>query len=290
MGAIEEGAPMSWRIGVVHTTRYDYAREVRSSYNEARITPLTTLDQLVLEATVTVTPSVEVFRYLDYWSSVVHAFNIDVPHSEMAVVGRSVVDTSTDGVGGSGASWSEVIDPLVADDWAELLAPTPIVAADDALHAVAEELRAGAASPTDAGAAAVGWVRDQLDYVTGTTGVHTSAIEAWHGGRGVCQDFAHLTLALARAMGIPARYCSGYLHPHPEAGIGQAVVGQSHAWVELWTGEWRGVDPTSGEDAGERHVLVARGRDYGDVTPIKGVLNGGLTAALEVGVELTRLA
>lgn len=75
-------------------------------------------------------------------------------------------------------------------------------------------------------------VRDRLAYVPGATGVSTSAVEAFHQREGVCQDFAHLTLAGLRALGIPARYVSGYLHPDPRAGIGETMVGQSHAWVE----------------------------------------------------------
>jgi transglutaminase-like putative cysteine protease len=138
--------------------------------------------------------------------------------------------------------------------------------------------------------AAVAWVRDQLTYVPGTTGVHTSAIEAWNGGEGVCQDFAHLTLALVRAMGVPARYCSGYMHPNGDADIGATVEGESHAWLEVWTGDWEALDPTAGRRIDTHHVLVARGRDYADVPPVKGIFQGGPTTSLEVGVSLTRLA
>jgi transglutaminase-like putative cysteine protease len=279
---------MSWRIRVEHSTEYQYAGEVRSSYNEARITPLTTVDQLVLEASVRVSPSAKVYRYLDYWSSVVHAFDLDLPHTHMSVVGRSVVETAAPRIRPLFESWEAIETPEIADDWAELLAPTKIVAADDELAAVAAGIRA-ATTPATAGSAISDWVRSQLTYVPGTTGVHTSALEAWHGGRGVCQDFAHLTLAVARSLGLPGRYCSGYLHPDPNAGIGVTVEGQSHAWVELWAGDWQGYDPTSGQPIGERHVLVTRGRDYTDVTPLKGVFNGGPATSLRVAVALTRL-
>src|SRR5581483_704123 len=109
---------------------------------------------------------------------------------------------------------------------------------------------------------------------------------------GVCQDFAHLTLALLRAMGLPARYCSGYVHPNGsgDARLGETVEGESHAWIDVWTGEWQGFDPTAGIPVGAHHVLVARGRDYADVPPIKGIFHGGPTARLDVTVSLTRLA
>jgi transglutaminase-like putative cysteine protease len=194
---------MTWRIGVVHTTDYTYAGEVRSSYNEARISPLTTIDQLVLEATVDVTPVARVFRYLDYWGSVVHAFNLSTPHDEMTVVARSVVQTSPPVIPETTKAWREMADPDLEDDFAELLASTAKVPLDANLREVAADLRVGT-TPEDAGAKIVDWVRSQLDYVPGTTQVHTSALEAWSGGRGVCQDFAHLTLGVARAQGLPS--------------------------------------------------------------------------------------
>ncbi len=132
-------------------------------------------------------------------------------------------------------------------------------------------------------------MHDSLSYEKGTTSVSTPAIEAWHAGRGVCQDFVHLSIALLRAMGIPARYVSGYLHPRDDAPIGETIAGESHAWAEAWIGEWFAFDPTNTSMVGERHVLVARGREYGDVTPLKGVYSGAPSSTPTVTVELTRL-
>ena len=95
---------------------------------------------------------------------------------------------------------------------------------------------------------------------------------------------------MLRSVGIPARYVSGYLYPRVDAAIGDTVAGQSHAWVEWWTGEWTGFDPTNGSSVDKGHVLVARGRDYGDVTPLKGVYHGAPSTELGVTVEITRLA
>jgi transglutaminase-like putative cysteine protease len=280
---------VSWRIKVEHRSRYRYSSEVRSSYNEARVTPLTTNSQLVLDADVTVSPKTRPYRYLDYWGSVVHAFDLHVPHEELLVVGRSVVETSVPYLAAGRITWAELDDPLLRDDFAELLAPTASVPLDDRLVAVAHELKAGR-TPQQAAEAAVAWVHDPLAYVAGTTEVHTSAVEAWEGGRGVCQDFAHLTLAVVRAMGIPGRYCSGYLHPNADAGVGATLFGESHAWLEVWTDDWHAFDPTIGWPIGERHVLVARGREYADVAPLKGIYRGGYASALEVTVNLTRMA
>ncbi|HET9689929.1 MAG TPA: transglutaminase family protein [Acidimicrobiales bacterium] len=280
---------MSWRIAVSHRSHYRYAGPVGKSYNEARITPLTTTTQLVLESAVAVTPATRPYRYIDYWGSIVHAFDVHEAHTDLVVTGASTVETSVLVAAAAPVGWDVLADAQRLDDFAEVLAPTRAVPVDDRLVAVAAELRAAAATPDDAARAAAGWVHDQLRYLPGSTGVHTSAVEAWDGGAGVCQDFAHLTLAVLRAAGIPARYCSGYLHPNADAGVGQRLLGESHAWVEWWTGDWRGFDPTSGWPVGERHVLVARGRDYTDVAPFKGVIDGGPTAGLSVEVALTRV-
>ena len=280
---------MSWRIEIRHHTGYHYRGEVVSSYNEARITPLTTPRQLVIEATVAVSPTAKVFRYWDYWGTIVDAFDIHVPHTELVVTGNSVVETSPPDDQVPDIGWDELGRPELRDRFAELLGPTTYVPLAEEVAEAARSLAEGR-SPAEAGQAAADWVRGQLRYERGTTTVSTSATEALHQRSGVCQDFVHLTLAVQRAMGIPARYTSGYLHPSPEAGVGATVAGQSHAWVEAWTGDWHGLDPTNGGPAGERHVTVGRARDYADVSPLKGIFQGGPAEALGVTVELTRLA
>jgi transglutaminase-like putative cysteine protease len=280
---------MSWRLSVVHRSGYTYATPVQSSYNEARVTPLTTPTQLVLEATLEVQPPAKPFRYWDYWGTAVHAFDLHTPHTDLLVTGRSLVETQA-APRRPAISWSELRTSTVSDHFAELLAPTGYVPSDDALVAAVVDDIGFEATPMEAVDHAVAWVRDEMVYEPGVTGVHTSALEALKGGRGVCQDFAHLTLAVLRRAGIPARYASGYVHPVVDAAIGEKVVGESHAWVEVWTGDWWGVDPTNGVSAGERHVLVARGRDYADVPPLKGIYHGGASHALHVEVAVTRLA
>jgi transglutaminase-like putative cysteine protease len=109
-------------------------------------------------------------------------------------------------------------------------------------------------------------------------------------GKGVCQDISHVTVGLLRALGLPARYVSGYLHPRRDAAVGEPVTGESHAWVEWWDGAWNGFDPTNSVDVGPRHVTIGRGRDYGDVPPFKGLFSGPKSEGHAVTVEVTRLA
>jgi transglutaminase-like putative cysteine protease len=187
-----------------------------------------------------------------------------------------------------GASWPDLADPSVRERFAELLAASSYVPTEPELAEVGRSLRGGS-TPAQAGLRAAEWTHEALRYERGATHVHTSSAQARAAGKGVCQDFAHVTLALLRAIGLPARYVSGYLHPAPDAEVGEATAGESHAWVEFWAGDWVAVDPTSLAEVGSRHVLLARGRDYADVRPLSGVYSGPAAEHFGVTVEVTRL-
>jgi len=279
-----------WRLAIRHTSTYRYEREVVASYNEVRITPLTTGGQVTIDTRLEVTPRARPRTYRDYWGTLVHTFDIHQPHRELVVVGTSLVETpAPDGAAPrSPSTWADLGRPDVVDGNYEYLHPTEVTGTVGNLDEVAAGLRADAPTPRDAVDLVSDWVRGVLVYEKGTTSVRTTATDAWTAGRGVCQDFVHLALALLRAMGIPARYASGYFHPRPDADPGETVHGESHAWAEAWTGGWQPFDPTNDVPVAERHVLVARGRDYRDVTPLKGIISGAPSATPDVLVELTR--
>ena len=279
---------MSWRIAIRHRTGYRYAGPVRASYNEARLTPPSLDGQRTLQASLAVTPAVRPLRYVDYWGTMVDAFDIHVPHTELVVLATSMVETARPRPLSAGANWADLADPAVQDRFAELLTASTYVTAEPELAEVGRSLRAGS-TPVQAGLRAAGWTHETLRYERGATHVHTSSAEARAAGKGVCQDFAHVTLALLRAVGLPARYVSGYLHPAVEAEVGETTAGEGHAWVEFWAGDWVAVDPTSLADVGSRHVLLARGRDYADVRPLSGVYSGPAAEHFGVTVEVTRL-
>ncbi|MFN8017671.1 MAG: transglutaminase family protein [Acidimicrobiales bacterium] len=281
---------MTWRLQVAHTTRYRYSAPVLQSYNEARLEPRSDRHQAVLSSRVEVEPATRVVRHVDYWGSVVHHFDLQVPHQELTVVGRAMVETGTERAEPGEASWAELRSPDLRDQFEELLVPTPTVSWGEELDEVAASLADIHPTPAQAAEAAVGWVHERLDYRTGLTGVHSTVDEVLEHGFGVCQDFAHVSLALLRAMGIPAWYVSGYLHPKPDAEIGEVIVGESHAWVAAFTGTVWPLDPTSLHPVAERHIRVAAGRDYHDVAPFKGIYAGRAEQELEVTVELARTA
>ena len=244
----------------------------------------------MLSSRVEVTPSARVVRHIDYWGSVVHHFDLQIPHDELTVVGRAVVEAGQDPPEPGDASWADLADPASLDSFEELLAPTTMVSWEGELAEVAAEIKAAHDTPAAAAEAASGWVHDRLTYRRGGTHVRTTATEVLAHGAGVCQDFAHLNLALLRAMGIPSWYVSGYLHPASDAEVDEVITGESHAWVAAFTGSVWTLDPTSMHPVAERHVRVAAGRDYHDVAPFRGIYAGTATQELEVTVEIARTA
>lgn len=279
---------MSWRVRVRHTTGYRYDAPVVASYNEARLTPVTDVDQLTLESRIVTTPDAVQQRYWDYWGTQVTAFDLHVPHDGLEVTATSVVDTADERRLDEVPDWELLRSAQVRDRHVEMLAHSERTWPDAATAEQVTEAVRGL-SPLDAARTVMDLVHDRVAYQPGSTGVATSAHEAWGLGTGVCQDIAHVTLGLLRAVGLPAAYVSGYLHPRHDAALGEPVVGESHAWVEVWLGGWWGYDPTNRVPAGERHVVVGRGRDYGDVTPLKGLYSGTGSHSLGVTVEITRL-
>jgi len=282
---------VSWRLRVVHSTGFAYDGPVTSSYNEARLTPRSDARQNVIVNRVETVPATRAYRYTDYWGTAVTAFDLHAPHDELEVTGMSVVETEPgprvpeDEL----ATWDDLNSEEVKDRYDEMLSYTEYVPRNRQLIAAAKRVAKGL-TPEETVEAVARYVHEEMEYVPGTTGVHTTAVDAWNERKGVCQDYAHLTLVMLRGLGIPARYVSGYLHPRPDAKIDKTVQGQSHAWIEAWTGGWWDIDPTNNTPITEQHVSVGIGRDYADVSPLKGVYTGGKAKDLDVIVEITRLA
>ncbi|MHA3020758.1 transglutaminase family protein [Mycobacterium sp. BMJ-28] len=278
-----------WRMRVVHATGYAYKSPVTASFNEARLTPRSDSRQNVILNRVETAPATRSYRYVDYWGTAVTSFDLHAPHTELEVTSSSVVETEPDALPEEKVSWDELRSEAVIDRFDEVLSPTGYAPASKRVQRVGQRI-AKEYAPQEAVIAAANWAHSELDYVPGTTGVHSSGLDALREGKGVCQDFAHLTLVLLRSMGIPSRYVSGYLHPHREAVIGDTIDGQSHAWIQSWTGGWWNYDPTNDKSINEQYITVGVGRDYADVTPLKGIYSGEGSTDLDVVVEITRLA
>ncbi|HSY14793.1 MAG TPA: transglutaminase family protein [Jatrophihabitantaceae bacterium] len=283
---------MTSRLRVQHVSRYSYQHPINASFNEARLTPMATRWQQPLDTFVQVPEATWQYQYVDYWGTRVRVFEAQRPHLQLVVHASSVVELDATQLPAPdrGLSWESLRSAATRERFGELLRQSPATAPEPALAALAASI-AAENDPHQTALAICTRIHQEMDYLPGSTGVHTAAREAWLARSGVCQDYAHVVIGALRHVGLPARYVSGYLHPNPDAAIGETSTGQSHAWVEWWLTDWVGHDPTNDSPLGEHHVLVGRGRDYADVPPIKGIVAGISAAAeLEVSVEVTRLA
>jgi transglutaminase-like putative cysteine protease len=278
------------RLRIRHLTGFKYGGDVTASYNEARMLPVSSDGQLVLFSSLEILPISSQHGYVDYWGSRVSSFEILTPHRELSLTATSLVEVRSRGHDDCGIGWDDLT--AAAELATASVEQLPQTRRTDPPDEVVDIARGIAAEHGDACAAAVGIcsaIHDSVQYMQGVTAVTTTAREAWQQRKGVCQDIAHLAIGALRSVGIPARYVSGYLHPKPDAAIGETVAGESHAWVEWFCGDrWRGWDPTNDIPIGDRHVLVGRGRDYNDVPPLRGVYAGPFGSSLFVTVEITR--
>lgn len=273
---------MSWRLKVVHETHFKYESEVSASFNEARMAPMNTREQLVIYHALKVVPETRIFTYSDYFKSTVEAFDIHAKHTSLDIISENIVETTAFKPENS-LSWDDLKSTRLQSDFAEYLTFTKLV------DKVPDDL---GLSKLALPLAVLHFVKDSLmNYLTykpGVTNVTTTASQAWEQKVGVCQDFTHVALSLLRSVGIPARYVSGYLYTG-SGEIGETVEGESHSWVEAWIGYWHPIDPTNGRDVIEDHVVVAYGRDYHDVSPLRGIFSGGQSRKIDVTVSLTRM-
>jgi len=282
------GATEIRRHRIVHKTSIGYDRRATASYNELRMTPLTEPGQSTLENRLRVRPMTWSHVYRDYWGAHVTAMEAIGDHSSLEVEATSTVERSNSVALPTGGTWTDLAEPRLLDLQNEYVTVTERTDPGDELLELAREAR-GPRTPRDTAYRVVEVVRQRMTYQTGATHVHSGAQQAWSEGRGVCQDFAHVTIGALRSLGVPARYVSGYLAHKREAEVGETSKGESHAWVEFWDGGWVPFDPTNGVFVGLDHVVVVRGRDYSDVQPFKGVYTGAAESTLKVEVSFTRL-
>jgi transglutaminase-like putative cysteine protease len=280
---------MSMQLRVVHTTRYQYDGKAVASYNQARLTPVTTPEQIVVHSRLEVSPKPWTYEYTDYFGSRVVAFEVVDPHDAMTVTATSTVQVNRPPTPQPATTWHELAQREVADRWTEYLMLPETVAPPPDFAERAREVASAAALPGHAARRLCALVAQEVSYVPGTTDVMTTAARTWEQRSGVCQDMAHLVIGGLRSVGIPARYVSGYFHPFPSPAVGEPTEGASHAWVEWWDNGWHPFDLTSSVEPDDRYVVVAVGRDYDDVKPLAGIYSGAATSAMEVSVEITRL-
>lgn len=258
------------RLEVTHVTTLNHDRPISETHMEVRLRPLEGMGQRVESFALEIQPESRVRWYRDSFGNHVGYFDHVPSHESVVVRAHSIVRTAADGNGAAAAPEEFPEDFLHFRE--------PVLDLPD-IREIAGRFR-----PDEAGLDAMAlWIHDQFVYRPQITDVYTSVDRVLELRSGVCQDFAHLFIAIARAMGVPCRYVSGYIHP----GGGRAGSGASHAWGEAWCGErWLGYDPTNPVRADEHHVRVAVGRDYHDVPPTRGVYKGAATERMTVSVDV----
>lgn len=282
------------RYRLVHATEFSYDGAVTESYNELRLQPMQDNLQNCLSFRVTTHPASRIGSHQDYFGNWVHRFNVLGEHQRLRIEADSVVLVQEPEPFPTGGPSLGELSVLAAelDEHYELLSATEYVPHPAQLRDLVDTAERNS-DGTISGfvRAASDLVHTTFRYEKGATHVHSSIRDALATRAGVCQDFAHILLALVRMRGIPARYVSGYIIPEESAGFSPEAVngGQaSHAWIEVLvpTLGWFAIDPTLGKDVGMRHVRLAHGRDYGDVAPVRGVYKGHAGQQLCVDVRV----
>ncbi len=272
---------------VTHRTNYKYDRPVESSYGQVHQFPIDGEGQSCLQRSVTVSPDPDQVRErTDFFGNQVFFYSIHQNHNELDVLSESLVDTS-----GRMTDFNHTI--AATQDWQTTLAnlatsidPTdssasqfklnsPRVTSSEQLQRFARDCIEPGASLVDVASRLAHVIFTEFEFSPEATDVSTPIDEVLESKAGVCQDFAHLMIGALRSIGVYARYVSGYLETQPPPGQ-QKLAGadQSHAWVEVYLGGnfWMGVDPTNDQLISHRYVMTARGRDYSDITPLKGIV------------------
>jgi transglutaminase-like putative cysteine protease len=290
------------RYLVEHVTRYVYSTPVATSQHVAYLHPraLPYQDLRRYALAIEPTPAASTSR-ADYFGNTVEQFQILRPHSTLIVSTESLVDVRDrpdPGATGTGPSWEDVRQhiaertPAVTPAIAQFVSPSPYVPVEGSIESFARASFPAGRPMLDAAIDLMHRIHERFTFDPSATTVTTPLSRVLDDERGVCQDFAHVAIAGLRALGLAARYVSGYLLTDPPPGQARLVgADASHAWLSVYTPShgWIDLDPTNDVIVGTRHITVAWGRDYGDVSPLRGVLLGGAEHTLHVGVSVVPL-
>ncbi|MEM9295588.1 MAG: transglutaminase family protein [Planctomycetota bacterium] len=288
-------------LRIRHETRYEFEAPVREAVMEARLHPRDDIGQAVVQFDLRVTPKVRLTSFRDWAGNLVHHFDIARTHRKQEVVAESVVKIDPQ------EHLRELPDALPPETWdryahmlavaenLEMTLPSEFALSTAKLEDLAEALGVcRARDPMTTVQRAASAVHEHFDYHPESTEVDSPIDDAIDARSGVCQDFAHILIALLRRLGVPARYVSGYLVPRgddPGAAGGNGPAEASHAWVEalLPTLGWVGVDPTHDRWVVDGYVRTAVGRDYADVPPVRGVYRGSAESRMTVAVSVAEI-
>jgi len=279
---------------VRHTTTFLYQPAVRESVMEVRMQPRSEGTQRCLTFDLDVNPATNIMQYRDFMGNTVHHFDIAGSHKQVNVTAQSSVEVQDAVVprASDPGDWADLDAAVAADDYWEMLLPSQFAKPTEALEKLASQLewkRRG--NPLELLTELNAAIYTSFEYVPNSTKVDSPIDAALQARQGVCQDFAHIMIALVRQLKIPCRYVSGYMFHNDEEGSrkDRSIEGASHAWTEALVPRqgWVAFDPTNNLVGADRHIRVAIGRDYADVPPTRGVYKGEAQSELSVAVTVS---
>lgn len=286
------------RYRVRHLTAYSYAAPADACHNVLRLTPRTCSGQICLEHHLDIDPAPATLHdYPDYFGNQVRSFAVFAPHAQLTIASDSLVEVSPPKSRDLDDSepWEETARTLrTTNDTAtvaalEYIFDSPYVRESDHLRSVAAEHFAPETPILAASRALTKFIHQEFKFDALATTIDTSTEDVLEKRRGVCQDFAHLQIGCLRSLGLACRYVSGYLRTDPAPGRPRLEgADASHAWVSVYSARhgWVDFDPTNGCLADERHITIGWGRDFHDISPVKGVVLGGGASELRVAVDV----
>lgn len=283
------------RYDVSYRTSIHYDDIVRGSQNELRACPASDEYQQLVAYRVTTHPTARVLSYHDYWGTRVDTFGIREPHVSLELTAEASVETMPRPLVTVSPRVGELADAAFRDQYVEYLSRSMHTEWDGDVSAAAERIAAITGDDVVGIVLALHrFVHTSLQYTPGATYIGVDVNEVLAKAKGVCQDYAHLAVALCRSIGIPARYVSGYFFASSDATgadvDGDEVKVQTHAWFEAaipgWG--WLALDPTNAQQVGQRHIAIGHGRDYDDVPPVRGVFSGAGRPSTDALVEIRR--
>jgi transglutaminase-like putative cysteine protease len=281
-----------------HTTTYQYEEPVSLCHNLARLTPRDGAHQACLHSELQIDPEPDVSsRWTDYFGNAATFFTIQQPHQELVVtaVHAAHLKSFTPPTATDSPAWEEVRDTLPGDrspagmEAYQFVFDSPYVRASADLGKYAAESFPSARPLLEGVLDLSRRIHSEFKYDQRATTISTPLAEVLAERHGVCQDFAHLAIGCLRSLGLPARYVSGYLSTTPPPGQPRVVgADASHAWFSVYCPRqgWVDVDPTNNQVPSDRHIVLAWGRDFDDVSPIKGVILGGGQHTVTVAVDV----
>ena len=297
------------RLRIVHHTHYRYAPAVVMAQHLAHLRPLTLPDQVVTAHQVTIEPEpANVSQSEDAFGNQRCFFSLQSPHQALSVLSDCEVETGAPRDLPESPPWEDVRNHLTYragapyDPASEFTFASPFVPRSPLLADFARPVFESGEPLLGCAGALMARIHTEMTYEGGSTGVNTPTLDALAQRKGVCQDFAHIMIGCLRSLGLPARYVSGYLLTHPPEGQPRMIgADASHAWVQVYCpnseesadqpgGVWVDFDPTNNRSGwgrpGEDYVTLAVGRDFGDVSPLRGVIQGGGSHQLTVAVTV----